>query len=134
MNLLHKIVICLSVGALLASLGSDAAAQSSEYRRGYEQGYRDALGAQQRDDYRESGRVMILSARYGIRERACDASESIRRIVGWRRGADFIVNNNLCGDPAPGRLKNLYIEYRCPDGQEQRMNARENELISLYCR
>ncbi|MEB0140211.1 MULTISPECIES: hypothetical protein [unclassified Undibacterium] len=119
---------------LLAASAATAMAQSQEYRQGYDQGYRDGMNARGHEEQRESGRIVILAARYGIRNEACDATESIRRIASGRRRAEFVANNNLCGDPAQGRPKQLWVEFRCGESQTQRAEASESGQISLYCR
>lgn len=118
----------------MCGLSEHANAQGYGYQQGYEQGYRDGADTRERDWRRDDGRITILGARYGSRERACDATEALRRMIGWRPGAEFIVNNNLCGDPAYGRVKRLYVEYRCGYGEIRRIEGRENEIISMYCR
>ncbi|MFZ6692913.1 hypothetical protein [Undibacterium sp. SXout20W] len=125
----------LGVIAVLAvsTASTSAFSQSAEYRLGYDQGYRDAMAAQQQEGHRDAGRMTIMAARYGTHEEACDASEAIRRIAGWRRHVEFQANNNLCGDPAMGRQKHLFVEYRCSNGPVQRVEARENDVLSLYC-
>lgn len=134
----------IRTGGLIAALfcqlciSASAQAQSEEYRRGYEQGYRDGQAGQRPEGWRQPGwqpkPIQILSASYGTRYAACDASESLRRIAGWNRRVDLMVNNNLCGDPAYGRPKRLAYEYQCSDGAVLRGEARENEVITLYCR
>ena len=118
---------------LLAASAATALAQSQEYRQAYEQGYRDGMNARGNQEQREPGRIVVLSARYGVRNEACDATESIRRIAGWRRHVEFVADNNLCGDPARNRPKQLWVEFRCGDNQTQRAEAHEGEQISLFC-
>ena len=132
-RLVSKTMLSLVAALSLGTLCSTASSQSMEFRQGYDQGYRDAMAAQEREGHREPERISIMAARYGTREEACDASESIRRIAGWRRHVEFVVNNNLCGDPAFGRPKHLFVEYRCSGGAVIRTEAHENEMMSLYC-
>ncbi|CAN5236561.1 hypothetical protein BH11PSE11_BH11PSE11_16890 [soil metagenome] len=121
----------------LGVLATSAFAQSAEYRRGYDAGYRDGLSARggegRGESRRESPRIGILSARYGSREGSCDASDTIRRMAGWNRHVEFTVNNDLCGDPDEGRRKRLNVEYRCGDGSRQRSEAGEGSIMSLSC-
>jgi hypothetical protein len=123
---------------ILAALGAASAstfAQSPEYRRGYDQGYRDGLAAQEREGVRrDPERVIILSAQWGTRERSCDARDALKQLVGWRRHLDVVANNDLCGDPDQGRHKRLVVEYRCGDGPSQRTEARETNTLSISCR
>lgn len=118
----------------LATIATSAFSQSAEYRRGYDQGFRDGQAAHERSGRQEPAHIVILAARYGTRDSACDARETIRSFVGWRRHVDVLVNNDLCGDPARGRPKHLFVEYRCGGEGAQRSEAREGETMSLYCR
>lgn len=123
--------------AILALGAPSAFSQSSDYRRGYDQGYRDGMAAAQggQDQPAERReRILIDEAQYGTRGATCDASEAIRQIAGRRRHAEFKVDNALCGDPAKNRIKRLVVRYRCGDGPEQRAEAREGGVMSLYCR
>jgi hypothetical protein len=122
----------------LATAAATASAQSNEYRRGYDQGYRDGFAAAQAEQgsgQRHGGeRINIVSARYGNRDGVCDARQAVRQIAGRRRHVEFRVGNDLCGDPSPGREKRLSVIYTCGGGPELRADARENSVISLYCR
>ena len=123
--------------ATLGMAAGSAFSQSMEYRRGYEQGYRDgveAAGAQAQSAPMMIGRITILEARYGIREAACDARENIQQMASRRRHIDVRVSNELCGDPAPNRPKRLFITYRCGDGPELRVNGPENSTLAMNCR
>ena len=112
-----------------------AGAQSDEYRRGYEQGYRDGAEAQSRTDHGgPAGSIIIEEARYGSREGGfCDPRGPIQQMVGWRRHVDVPVNNSLCGDPAYGRPKHLEVRYRCGESQSVRAEAPENSVLQLNC-
>lgn len=135
----------LACGALSAS----AFAQSNEYRRGYDQGYRDGIEAQGRQgqqhepqQYERQGerqgqrgeRIRIEEARYGTRDNACDATEAVQRAVGWRRHATIVATNELCGDPVVGRSKQLRVVYRCDDGPVSRAQAGEGAAVTIGCR
>ena len=128
----------IAVMLALAAVSGGANAQSYEYRQGYEQGYRDGLAAQRKDNWHDGWRagpsIQVLSARYGTRYATCDATDSLRRVAGLNRNVDFVVNNNLCGDPAYGRPKRLYVEYQCGGGYVQHLEGRENEIVSMNCR
>jgi len=129
----------LSVLAIAAAgVGASSAfAQSMEYRRGYDQGYRDgaeAANAQAQPQAPMIGRIAILEARYGVRDAMCDARESIQQMAFRRRHVDVRVGNELCGDPAPGRPKRLFVTYRCGDAPEQRVMAPESSVLALSCR
>jgi len=130
-----KQVLCIAIAATIVSMSGAASAQSPEYRQGYDQGYRDGMEAQGHADHGgPMGRIIIEDANYGARDAGvCHPRESIQRMIGWRRHADVVANNELCGDPAPGVRKHLEIRYRCGDSQPLRAEAPENSVISLSC-
>lgn len=120
-------------------ISAAAFAQSAEYHRGYDQGYRDGIEAKSRQDQQGQeggfvGRILIEEARYGIREASCDIRDELQRAVGWRRNISVTANNELCGDPAPNRVKKLTVMYRCGDGPMLRTQAREGGAVTLHCR
>jgi len=129
----------LAAFAVVAAASCSAMAQSQEYRRGYDQGYRDGLAAAQngqRPGYREERggfRIEIEQADYGVRGAFCDARPAVRQALG--RGSNFSVtaSNNLCGDPAPGARKRLTVTYRCGNGGMQRAQADEGDALTLGC-
>jgi hypothetical protein len=132
----------LAAFAVVAAASCSAMAQSQEYRRGYDQGYRDGLAAAQnggrvgvREGYREERgyRIEIEQADYGVRNAFCDARPAVRQAVG--RGSNFSVtaSNNLCGDPAPHSRKRLTVTYRCGNSGILRAQADEGEALTLSC-
>lgn len=130
-----KSVLCvLSFIALSAAAGS-AFSQSREYRRGYDQGYRDGAEAQsnQQQDGRR-GRITIDEAIYGERQGTCDARPAVENAAGGRRQMSIRADNNLCGDPSPDRRKALTVTYRCGDSAPQRITAQENATMNISCR
>lgn len=136
--------------AALGGVAGSAWAQNSDYRRGYDQGYRDALEAviaqaQALSNNRvqvqpqpvpvEVPRLQVLEAVYGIRGASCDARPTVQQIVGMNyRNVEVRANNDLCGDPASGRPKRLTITYQCADGIEQRVAGPEGSVLNLNCR
>jgi len=144
MKFTGKRALC-SLGLLACcALSASAFAQSNEYRRGYDQGYRDGIEAQSRQGQqyeRQDGRqgeraerIRIEEARYGTRDNVCDATEAVQRAIGWRRHATIMATNELCGDPAVGRQKQLRIVYRCGDEPVARAQAGEGAAVTLGCR
>ncbi len=130
----RKQILCALLLAAASMACSSAFAQSQEYRRGYDQGYRDGSEAQSHADHGDAGRIIIEEAHYGAREAGfCDAREAIQRSIGWRRHFDVLVNNALCGDPAHGVHKHLEIRYRCGNSQPARTEAPEDAVIALSC-
>ena len=132
-----KRVFSVLAFAALGALAASAFAQTADYRRGYDQGYRDALEAsreQRGPSEPMRGRMAVLDAKYGFRGDVCDAHHAIQEIVGMRRHVDIRANNDLCGDPASGRIKRLTIVYRCGDGPEQRVAGAEGTMLAMSCR
>lgn len=125
----------IAIIAIIGAASGAASAQSLEYRQGYDQGYRDGAEAQSHMDHGGPvGRIIIEEASYGARDGGfCHPREAIQRIIGWRRHVDIMANNDLCGDPAPGRVKHLEVRYRCGDGQQARAEAPESSPISISC-
>lgn len=145
MNRLHRLAsmnrqvfaLALSAAVLAAPMGA-AQAQSAEYRRGYDDGYRAGMDAARGGDGEMRGggrrRIIIEDAVYGDRDGACDARPAVQAMVD--RGRDPVVqaNNGLCGDPAPRRAKSLEITYRCGNGRMLRTAIREDTQAVLSCR
>ena len=45
---------------------------------------------------------------------SCKTDKQVRRFCEGRNSCDFKVKNtNLCGDPAPGKVKLLEVTYKC---------------------
>ncbi|HEY8027865.1 MAG TPA: hypothetical protein VIF60_25225 [Burkholderiaceae bacterium] len=130
-----KQFLCVLMLATAGLASGSAMAQSQEYRRGYDQGYRDGAEAQsQADRGGQRGRIVIEEAHYGSREGGfCEAREALQRMAGWRRHLDILADNNLCGDPAHGIPKHLDVRYRCGDSQPMRAEAHEGEMLALNC-
>jgi hypothetical protein len=130
------VVRCLLGAVALATLSVTAFAQSAEYRRGYDAGYRDGqaavTGGQGRPGW--ASRVRIDEALYGVRGAQCDARASLQQRLSGPDGYGIIVDNSLCGDPLPGQPKQLTIRYRCGNGIAQRTIAPEGSTIALDCR
>ncbi len=134
-TLLGRPALYAVVALTCTFVSATAGAQSEEYRHGYEQGYRDGAEAQSRADHGgPAGRVIVEEAHYGVRGGGfCDARGAVQQMVGWRRHFDVPVGNNLCGDPAYGMPKFLFIRYRCGDSQPARAEAPENSVLQLNC-
>lgn len=133
---LRKSALCAAGFVALAALSTSAFAQSNEYRRGYDQGYRDGAEAQSQQGQQNGspGRIIIEDATYGTREASCNIRDAIQQAVGRRRNISITANNELCGDPAPGRSKRLDIRYRCGDGAVLSARTREGGSVTLNCR
>lgn len=133
---LSKNVLCALGFISLSAMSVSSFAQSREYQRGYDQGYRDGSESQGRQDQQAgpAGRILIEEADYGVREASCDARDTLQNAVGRRRNVSIAANNDLCGDPAPNRPKQLTVVYRCGDGPALRVRTREGGTVTLNCR
>jgi hypothetical protein len=131
-----KGVLCALGFLTLSAMSVTAFAQSREYQRGYDQGYRDGSEAQSNQEQQggPGGRILIERADYGLRGATCDARDAMQSAIGRRRNVSIAANNDLCGDPAPGRVKQLDVAYRCGDGPTLRIRTREGGTVTLYCR
>ncbi|QNA90287.1 hypothetical protein G4G28_20505 [Massilia sp. Dwa41.01b] len=127
------------VAALLTFTAASASvfAQSSEYRRGYDDGFaagqRAAMGERGDRGGRNWGHLRVERADYGARGALCDARQAVRAEVD-RNGGMVVVGNHLCGDPIRNVQKRLDIVYRCGDDAPVRLSGRENETLRLSCR
>lgn len=132
----RKTMLCAVAFVTLGALSASAFAQSTEYRRGYDQGYRDGMEAQSRQGQpgRSGARIIVEEASYGTRDGLCDARDAVQQAVGWRRNVTITANNELCGDPAPKRPKRLVVSYRCGDGPVLNVRTREGSTVTLNCR
>ena len=117
-------------------IASAAVAQSREFQRGYDQGYRDAMEAAQSQNPGPDrrGRIVLERAVYGFRGEVCDATDAVRSAAGGRRNVTITANNDLCGDSAPNRPKTLTVTYRCADDAVRRASVREGSAMTLSCR
>lgn len=128
----------LCIAALVAA-SVPAMAQSREFQRGYDQGYRDGIESTRNPvpeaEDRRPGRIRVERAEYGFRTEVCDATDAVRQSATGRRSLEVLANNQLCGDSAPNRQKTLTVSYRCGwDGAPQRASVREGTAMRLACR
>lgn len=132
----NKNILCALGFIALSAISMSAFAQGPEYRRGYDQGYRDGIEAQnlQGQENGSAGRIIIEEASYGTRNSACDLRNTVQQAVGLRRNISITANNELCGDPAPNQVKRFNVRYRCGDGQVFRAQTREGGTLTLNCR
>lgn len=141
----RRILSALTAIMLAAPAGA-VQAQSAEYRRGYDEGYRAGMDAARGGEGRGGGdgdgrgdgggrrRIIIEDAVYGDRDGACDARPAVQAMVDRQRDPLIRADNRLCGDPAPRRGKSLEITYRCGNGRMLRMSLREDTQAVLTCR
>ena len=133
---MKRIFSVLSFAALAMVAGS-ALSQSAEFRRGYDQGYRDGSEAANAQIQNPNApvQIRISGALYGVRGARCDARESVQALASGRRRVDVKVDNALCGDPAPNQAnKQMTVTYDCGNGSERRVSGPEGSVLAITCR
>ena len=65
-----------------------------------------------------TGFIEIVEAEYGVAGRTCTAGSEIKKHAseacgGFRPRCLISVSSGWCGDPAPGVVKTLTVEYMC---------------------
>ncbi len=127
----------------LGAISVHAFAQSAEYRRGYDQGYRAGVEAQRRQSqedqqrnqsFQAGSRVTVDEAYYGAGGATCDARNQVQQDADRQANASIKASNDLCGDPANGTAKVLRITYRCGDSRQIRVQTQEGTSVALTCR
>jgi hypothetical protein len=83
------------------------------------------------------GVIEIVEAEYGVPGRTCTAGPEIKKHVsaacgGFRPRCLISVSNGWCGDPAPGLVKTLTVEYMC-GATRKRASAAEHSGLLLTC-
>lgn len=88
------------------------------------------------DRYQQSqrygGGIRILEAWYGRNRRVCDASHALRSACDGRESCAVKAGNELCGDPTPGRVKQLTVTFSC-HGQVRTTDRPEPSILGLRC-
>lgn len=113
------------------------------YRRGYDDGFAAGYDRARREVSlpvvvqptpiaRPNGPIRVLSAFYGTASHSCNATHHIERSANGRRSISIAVTNKLCGDPHPGKKKELTVEYRCGDFHKT-SSAPEHRDVYLNC-
>jgi hypothetical protein len=135
MKIAHQNIMRIATVLALTAASTSAFAQSTEYRRGYEEGYAAGLRAAREDRGGGAGwgGLHVEEAEYGVHGSMCDARRGVRDEL-ERNGGVVVAHNQLCGDPAPGEQKHLRIIYRCGDSEPLKVFAREGERLRLRCR
>ena len=84
-----------------------------------------------------TGSIEIIEAEYGVPGRTCAAGPEIKKHVsaacgGFRPRCLISVSTGWCGDPAPGALKTLTVEYTC-GATRKRGSGTEHTGLLLTC-
>jgi hypothetical protein len=81
--------------------------------------------------------IEIIQAEYGVPGRTCAAGPDITKHVGaacggFRPRCLVSVSTGWCGDPAPGVLKTLTVDYKC-GATRKRASAVDHTGLVLSC-
>ncbi len=84
-----------------------------------------------------SGSIDIVEAEYGVPGRTCTAGPEIKKRAseacgGFRPRCLVSVGTGWCGDPAPGAVKTLTVDYMC-GATRKRASATEPAGLVLSC-
>ena len=135
------------MGAVVLTMASTSAfAQSREWQRGYDAGFRDGFAAGQNagsggvppfqpppGNRPQPGRLVIDDEQFGIRGATCDARWAVQSAVDRHGPNRIYASNQLCGDPAPNRAKTLWVTYRCENRRPVSVSAPEGRWLNLNC-
>jgi hypothetical protein len=84
-----------------------------------------------------TGSIEIVEAEYGIPGRTCSAGPDVMKNAsaacgGFRPRCLVSVSNGWCGDPAPGAVKTLTVEYMCGTTRKRASGTEDTGLV-LSC-
>jgi hypothetical protein len=84
-----------------------------------------------------TGSIEIIAAEYGVPGRTCSAGEELKKHVsmacsGLRPRCLVSVSTGWCGDPAPGVVKTLTVDYTCR-ATSKRATATDGTGLVLTC-
>ncbi|KZE32537.1 hypothetical protein IMF23_15620 [Chelatococcus daeguensis] len=81
--------------------------------------------------------IVVRQAQYGLPGgggKTCSAYSSVSNLCLGRSSCEIKVNNELCGDPAPGSRKTLFVSWQCdPDNREYFDSAQEYATMTIAC-
>lgn len=70
----------------------------------------------------------------GGSSRTCAPTSTLRAACDRRLTCEIAVGNGLCGDPAPGVTKQLFVEWTCTGQASTRFDVvREGGIMTLGC-
>ena len=126
----------------LGAAASTVSAQSREWQRGYEQGFRDGVASVQGGAAPpmrppppgwQTGRLVIQDAQFGVRNNTCNARPAVQSIVDRHGPNRVYASTQLCGDPAPNRPKTLWVTFSCDNRRPVSVSAPEGRWLNLDC-
>ena len=84
-----------------------------------------------------TGFIEIVQAEYGVPGKTCTAGPDITKHVssacdGFRPRCLVSVSTGWCGDPAPGVVKTLTVDYKC-GATAKRASASDGSGLVLAC-
>jgi hypothetical protein len=84
-----------------------------------------------------SATIEIVDAEYGVPGRTCKAGAEVKRHAseacgGFRPRCLVSVSTGWCGDPAPGAMKTLTVDYTC-GATHKRASAVDGTGLVLSC-
>jgi len=150
---MRRLPAVLALAVLFGVAATAANAQNDVSRPGYQDRYDDDRlhYDDDRDDHRYGqrpsryappdrfqqsqrygGGLRIMEAWYGRNRRVCDATPALRGACDGRESCAVKAGNELCGDPTPGRVKELTVTYSC-HGQVRTTDRVEPSVLGLRC-
>ena len=84
-----------------------------------------------------TGYIEIVDAEYGVPGQTCTAGAEIKKYAsdacgGFRPHCLMSVSSGWCGDPAPGVVKTLTVDYKC-GVTRKRASASDGTGLVLAC-
>jgi hypothetical protein len=84
-----------------------------------------------------TGSIEIVAAEYGVPGRTCSAGPAIMQHAsaacgGFRPRCLISAGTGWCGDPAPGLVKTLTVDYTC-GGTKKRASGTDGNGVVLSC-
>ena len=84
-----------------------------------------------------TGSLEVVAAEYGVPGRTCTAGQDVKDRAtaacgGFRPRCLVSVSNGWCGDPAPGVVKTLTVDYTC-GATRKRASAPEGAGLTMSC-
>lgn len=98
---------------------------------GWDNNSRDGWSHDHGRDQSFHDELQILDASYGVPGRYRTVTDRVLRQMRNGRISMMVTNNNLGGDPSPGRDKDLVVHYRYRNGRIENVGVREGDFLNL---